>query len=112
AFRPLSSYLDAAERERIDQVAIDWTKAFGRKPMLGGLSLRELLAWGRHSLWWWAELYLHHSTEATRYVRLIESFNRVLEAEAPDEVHALGLEAEEALLLSRACTAWRMLYEG
>jgi CDP-Glycerol:Poly(glycerophosphate) glycerophosphotransferase len=112
AFTPVSSYLDSAERERIDQVAIEWTKSFGRKAILGGLTLRELLAWGRHSLWWWAELYLHHSTEAPRYVRLIESFNRVLEAEAPEEVHALGLEAEDALLLSRACTAWRMLYEG
>jgi len=112
AQRPASEYFDGDERERIEQAAMAWTKALGRKPLLGGLSARELLNWGHHSLWWWAELYLHHSTELPRYVRLIESFNRVLEAEAPDEVHALGLEAEEALLLSRTCTAWRMLYEG
>ena len=112
-FRPLSSYVDAAERERVEQVAMAWTKAFGRRPLQGGQGLRELLRFGPGpSLWWWAELYLHHSTAATRCVRLVEAFNRLLEAEAPDEVQALGLRDDEALLLARTCTAWRALYDG
>lgn len=112
-FRPLSSYVDAVERERIEQVAMAWTKALGRRPVRAGLGLRELLRFGGGpSLWWWAELYLHHSTEATGCVRLVESFNRLLEAEAPEEVLALGLADDEALLLSRTCTAWRVLYDG
>lgn len=113
AFRPLSSYVDAGERERIEQVAMAWTKAFGRRALRTGQGLRELLRFGEGpSLWWWAELYLHHSTDATRCVRLVETFNRVLEAEAPEEVQARGLADDEALLLSRTCTAWRVLYDG
>ncbi len=45
-------------------------------------------------------------------MRLVETFNRVLEAEAPEEVQARGLADDEALLLSRTCTAWRVLYDG
>ena len=44
--------------------------------------------WKGVSLWWFAELYLHHSTEAPRYVRVIETVHRLLDAEAPDEVEA------------------------
>lgn len=113
AFRPLSSYVDAGERERIEQAAMAWTKALGRRPVQAGQGLRELLRFAHGpSLWWWAELYLHHSTEATRCVRLVETFNVLLEAEAPGEVLALGLADDEALLLARTCTAWRVLYEG
>ncbi len=112
AYRAASSYLEPGGGERIEQAAIAWTKAWGLRPLVDGRSLRELLAWDGTTLWWWAELYLHHSTEATRYVRLIELATRVLEAEAPDEAECLGLPADEALLVRRACTAWRVLVHG
>ena len=38
--------------------------------------------------------------------------SRVLEAERPDEVEAVGLAAGEALLLARACTARGVLFHG
>lgn len=96
----------------IDDAAIAWTKAWGRRPLMDGKSFRELLVWKGVSLWWFAELYLHHSTEATRYVRLIEAYHRILEAESPDEVEAFGLSPEEALLLARTCTARGILFQG
>ena len=112
AFRPAVSYLEAEEPEHLDRVAINWTKAWGRRPLRDGRSFRELLDWRGVSLWWWAELYLHHCTRIPRWVRLIEIFNRILEAEAPGEVEALGLAPEESLLLERTCTAWRVLFHG
>lgn len=96
----------------IDDAAIAWTKAWGRRPLMDGKSFRELLVWKGVSLWWFAELYLHHSTEATRYVRLIEAYHLILEVEAPDEVEASGLPPEEALLLARTCTARGILFQG
>jgi hypothetical protein len=112
AFRPAASYLEPGGRERIEEAAIAWTKAWGQRPLADGRSLRELVEWKGLSLWWWAELYLHHSTDATRWVRLVELLTRIFEAEAPDEVEACGLPADEELLLARTCTAWRVLFHG
>lgn len=96
----------------MEEAAIAWTKEWGRRPLLDGRSFRELAEWKGVSLWWFAELYLHHSTQATRCVRLIESFHRLLEREGPDEVDAVDLAAEEALLLERTCTARGVLFLG
>ena len=96
----------------VEDAAIAWTKAWGARPFLDGRSFRELIAWKGVSLWWFAELYLHHSTEATRYVRLVETYHRILEAEQPDEVEADGLAAEEAVLLARTCVARGVLFHG
>jgi len=111
-FRTASDYVSADEQDRIDEAAIEWTKAWGTRSVWDGRAVRDLLVWKGVSLWWFAELYLHHSTECPRYVRLIESFWRVLEAEQPDEVEAEGLTEEEAVLLGRACTARRILFHG
>lgn len=95
-----------------DEAAFEWTKAWGKRPLIDGASFRELYQWDGFSLWWFAELYLHHSTRAPRWVRLVETLHRLLEAEAADEVEAVGLEPEEALLLRRAATARGLLYHG
>jgi hypothetical protein len=112
AFRSASDYVSADEQDRIDEAAIEWTKAWGTRSVWDGRAVRDLLAWKGVSLWWFAELYLHHSTECPRYVRLIESFLRVLEAEHPDEVEAEGLNEDEAVLLGRACIVRRILFHG
>jgi hypothetical protein len=77
-----------------------------------GLSLREAAEWKGVSLWWFAELFLHHSTRATRFVRVVETAARVIEALRPAEIAAHGLPADEALLVERACTAAGVLYDG
>lgn len=100
------------ERDRADEAAIAWTKDFGRRPVADGRSLRELLAWKGVSLWWFAELYLHHSTRAPARVRTIETLDRILERHAPSEVEAAGLAAEDRVLLARTCTARGILFHG
>ncbi len=89
-----------------------WTKEWGRRPLLDGRSFRELFAWKGVSLWWFAELYLHHSTDAPRHVRVIESVHRILDAEAPDELETVGLSPEDTLLVERTCTARGVLFHG
>jgi surface carbohydrate biosynthesis protein (TIGR04326 family) len=108
----LADYLDEAARDRIDEAAMAWTKAFGRRPLLDGRSLRELAAVDGLSLWWFAELFLHHSTDAPRFVRLIEAFGAVLDREAPDEAEETGLPREEAVLLQRVCARRGVLFHG
>jgi glycosyltransferase involved in cell wall biosynthesis len=107
-----SAYLAPLDSDAIDEAAMAWTKAWGSRPLRDGRSFRDLLSWKGVSLWWFAELYLHHSTEATRYVRLVETFHRILEAEQPGEVEAVGLPAEEAVLLERTCAARGVLFHG
>ena len=110
--RAVADYVSSEDQDRIDEAAIAWTKAWGTRSVWDGRSIRELLVWKGVSLWWFAELFLHHSTACPRYVRLIETFSRVLEAERPDEVEAEGLPEEEAVLLGRACTALGILFHG
>ena len=74
--------------------------------------MRELLVWRGLPLWWFAELYLYHSTGAPARVRTIETALRVLERERPDEADAVGLGAVEALLVARACAATGVLFAG
>jgi len=105
-------YLSPEDSDAVDEAAMAWTKAWGTRPVRDGRSVRELLSWNGVSLWWFAELYLFHSTEAPRYVRTIEAFHRILDAERPAEVEAEGLPAEEALLLERTCAARGVLFHG
>ena len=112
ACKSLRDYLSPAEADAVDEAAMAWTKSWGNRPMRDGRSFRQLLEWNGLSLWWFAELYLHHSTAAPGHVRAIETFHRVLEAEKPAEVEAAGLTAGEAVLLERTCVARGLLFHG
>jgi UDP-N-acetylglucosamine 2-epimerase len=110
--RTLGDYLDQAARDAVDEAAAAWTKAWGRKTLRAGMSFREIATWKGVSLWWFAELYLHHSTGSPRRVRIIETLRHVLRAERPDEVEARGLHGEDLVLLERTCTAEKVLFLG
>ena len=91
-----------------------WTKAWGRRPLARRAQLRaSCSSWSGVSLWWFAELYLHHSTDAPapRAPRS-RRFTACSSAEAPDEVDAVGLAREETVLLGRTCTARGVLFDG
>lgn len=111
AGRP-GAYVTLEESDQIDEAAIAWTKDWGRRPLVDGRSFRELFEWKGVALWWFAELYLHHSTRAPRYVRILETLSLVLDAERPDEVEAVGLPADDTVLLARICTARGLLFHG
>jgi hypothetical protein len=108
--RTVAQVLGSEAAEEVDTAALRWTKEWGRRPLLDGCSFRDLYDWKGVSLWWFAELFLHHSTEATRFVRVIETVHRLLDAEAPDEVEAHGLPEDEALLVARTCLARGVLF--
>jgi hypothetical protein len=108
--RAASAELSLADQDRIDEAAITWTKEWGRRPLVDGRSFCELYSWKGVSLWWFAELYLHHSTRSPGYVRLIETFTHLLTRLEAEEVEACGLPAEETLLLARTCTARAVLF--
>ena len=108
----LEDGLDEAARDAADEAAIAWTKDWGRRPLLDGRSFRELVAWKGVSLWWFAELFLHHSTDSPRYVRVIETLHRLFDRERPDEAAAEGLPAAEAVLLARVCRARGVFFDG
>jgi len=110
--RAVSEYVSADDQDRIDEAAIAWTKDWGTRSVWDGRSIRDLLVWKGVSLWWFAELYLHHSTAAPRHVRWIETCERLLDLERPDEVEAKGLDPTETLLLARTCTARGVLFQG
>jgi hypothetical protein len=103
---------DESARDAADEAAIAWTKRWGRVPLLEGRSFRELLAWKGVSLWWFAELFLHHSTESPRYVRVIETLHRLCDTAAPGEVAAEGLPPAETVLLARVCRARGLYFDG
>jgi hypothetical protein len=108
--RAAADLISVLDQDRIDEAAMAWTKDFGRRPLKDGLSFRELFAWKGVSLWWFAELYLHHSTRSPGYVRHIATFLHLLEHLAPTEVEAVGLPPEETLLLARTCTIRGVLF--
>ncbi len=108
----IDAVLGREARESVDDAAIAWAKAWGKRGLLDGKSFRELYTWRDVSLWWFAELYLFHSTAAPGYVRTIDSMLRLLETEAPDEVEAVGLPDPDRLLLQRACSVASVLFHG
>jgi hypothetical protein len=111
-FERAGALLSERDKDEIDEAAMAWTKAWGRMPLLDGKSFRELADWRGTSLWWFAELYLHHSTASPQRVRVIETFRRILIAVGADEVEEVGLDAEDALLLARTCSAAKVLFHG
>ena len=82
-----------------------WARVWGRRPLVDGRSFREMLEWKGASLWWMAEAFFASARGAPACVRLVETWLRILEAEAPDEVEAVGLPARESVLLERAATS-------
>ncbi len=86
------------------RAAADWTRAFGLTAQdAGGETLRRALAYRDTTLWWWAELYLHHNTEAVRRVRFLETVARVVEAFPDRPVRTHGLGHDETILVRRLC---------
>ena len=112
AFKVPADYLDRGRADELDEAAMAWVKAFGRAPLVDGQSIRELAQWQGVSLWWFAELYLYHDTRVPHAVRLIETVERVLAAELPSEVEALGLAPLDETLVGRVCTALGILFHG
>jgi hypothetical protein len=108
--RTAAAELSLLDQDRIDEAAITWTKDWGRRPLVDGRAFRELYSWKGVSLWWFAELYLHHSTRSPGYVRLIETFTHLLTQLQAEEVEACGLPPEETLLLARTCSARAVLF--
>jgi hypothetical protein len=104
--------LGAEARDAADDAAIAWTKELGRRPLRDGRSLRQLIDWKGVPLYYFAELFLHHSTAAAGHVRTVEIFDRLLATLRPSEVDAAGLGPAETLLLRRACTARGVLFHG
>jgi hypothetical protein len=110
--RTLEEVLTSQDQAAIEDAAIAWTKDWGRRPLIDGRSFRELYEWKGVSLWWFAELFLHHSTAAPGHVRSIETYQRLLSRFAPEEVEAVGLDPVATRLLARTCTAHRILFHG
>ena len=89
-----------------------WARVWGRRPLVDGRSFREMLEWKGASLWWMAEAFFASARRSPACVRLVETWLRILEAEAPDEVEAVGLPARESVLLERAATSRGVLMHG
>jgi hypothetical protein len=89
-----------------------WTRVWGRLPLVDGRSFRELAEWKGESLWWMGEAFFRTATEAPLCVEVVHWFLGLLEVEDPAEVEAIGLPANDSLLLSRACTVKGVLYHG
>jgi len=111
-FEPARRGLGPEAAREIENAVRTWARVWGRRPLVDGRSFRELFEWKGTSLWWMAESFFRTSTEATACVRQAETFLRILEVEAPQEVESVGLPARDALLLERAATARGVLYHG
>jgi hypothetical protein len=77
-----------------------------------GRSFREIFDWKGASLWWMTESFLRTAPESPACVRLVETWLRILEAEAPDEVEPVGLPVRASVLLERAATSRGVLFHG
>jgi hypothetical protein len=111
-FRVAAEILGPDGADAVDEAAIAWTKDWGRQPLTAGLSFRDRLEWKGVSLWWFAELYLHHSTAAPGRVRTIETLHRLFDALSPQEVAVGGLADADAVLVERTCAARAVLFDG
>jgi len=84
------------------RAAADWTRAFGSKAVdANGQTLKDALRYRETTLWWWAELYLHHNTEAARRVRFLETASLLIEKFGPPALATHGLSMDETLLVER-----------
>jgi hypothetical protein len=104
--------LTGGEKAQVDAEAIAWTKRWGHAPLRAGRSFQDLTRWKGVSFWWFAEIFLHYSTDAPRYVRTIEMLAHVLDRHQPQEVEVSGLPIEETILLARLCQARGVLFHG
>ncbi len=88
------------------RAAADWTQQFGTIAVdAGGQTLKEALRYRGTTLWWWAELYLHHNTDAARRVRFLETVARTAEASGAGAVATHGLSPDQTLLVERLCVS-------
>jgi len=102
----------ARPRQGKGATVLAWATAWPQLPLIDGRSFAEEVSWKGESLGWCAEAFFLRSGRSSRYVALLETFRRLLEVEAPDEVEAVGLAADETLLLRRCCTALGILFHG
>ncbi|HEX9189170.1 MAG TPA: hypothetical protein VGB87_18980 [Vicinamibacteria bacterium] len=112
AFRPLDAVLGEEGTAAADAAARTWARVWGRLPLADGKSFRELVEWRGASLLWSATAFLLEETAGPRCARTAERALQLLEATGAVEVDAVGLEASDALLLSRACTVRGVLFHG
>lgn len=88
------------------RAAADWTRAFGTKAVDGNAqALKDALRYRETTLWWWAELYLHHNTDAARRVRFLETASRIIERFDGTAIGTHGLALDETLLAERLAAA-------
>jgi glycosyltransferase involved in cell wall biosynthesis len=88
------------------RAAADWTQQFGTNAVdASGQTLKDALRYRDTTLWWWAELYLHHNTEAVRRVRFLETVGRVIETFPGSAIETHGLTPGETTLAERFCAA-------
>jgi len=93
------------------RAAAEWTQAFGARATDGnGQNLKDALRYRDTTLWWWAELYLHHNTEAARRVRFLETTARVIDHFGARALRTHGLPEDETLLVERLCDARRLAF--
>jgi hypothetical protein len=111
-FRAVEDVLGPEGLSAADGAARTWARVWGRLPLLEGKSFRELVPWRGSSLLWSASAFLLEETAAPRCARTAELALRLLEATAPSEVDAPGLDRVAALLLARACRARGVLFHG
>ena len=91
------------------RAAADWTQAFGTKAVDGnGQTLKDALRDRDTTLWWWAELYLHHNTDAARRVRFLETASRIIAHYDAAAIRTQGLAIDETLLAERLAAARRI----
>ncbi len=93
------------------RAAAAWTRAFGTRAVdANGQTLKEALRYRETTLWWWAELYLHHNTDAARRVRFLETVARALDAFPTAKVRTHGLTSDETALTERLCAARHLAF--
>ena len=91
------------------RAAADWTQAFGTKAVdANGQTLKDALRYRETTLWWWAELYLHHNTEAARRVRFLETASLLIGKFGPPALRTHGLPTDETLLVERLCASRKL----
>jgi hypothetical protein len=111
-FEPATRALSVEAPSEIDGAVRTWARVWGRRPLVDGKSFREIFEWKGTSLWWMSESFLRTAPDAPACVRLAETWLRVLEAEKPDEVEAVGLPDAAAIVLERAATVRGVLFHG
>ena len=95
------------------RAAADWTQTFGTKAVDGaGQTLKDALRYRETTLWWWAELYLHHNTAAARRVRFLETAARVMERFGAAAIRTHGLGMDETLLAERLTASHAIGFKG